>query len=64
MAETTGRLLRLLSLLQARPAWPGHELAQRLEVTETRIADQHQPSLCATANTLRNGSTVPNRCSG
>jgi len=37
MAETTGRLLRLLSLLQARPAWPGHELAQRLEVTDRTL---------------------------
>lgn len=33
MAETTGRLLRLLSLLQARPGWSGEDLAQRLEVT-------------------------------
>jgi predicted DNA-binding transcriptional regulator YafY len=33
MAETTGRLLDLLSLLQARRRWSGPELADRLEVT-------------------------------
>ena len=31
--ETSARLLRLLSLLQARPEWPGADLASRLEVT-------------------------------
>ena len=31
--DTTSRLLRLLSLLQARPTWAGPELAQRLGVT-------------------------------
>lgn len=33
MLETSGRLLRLLSLLQARRDWPGPELAARLGVT-------------------------------
>jgi predicted DNA-binding transcriptional regulator YafY len=33
MTETSGRLLRLLSLLQARRDWPGQELAHRLEVS-------------------------------
>ena len=33
MLDTSARLLRLLSLLQARPDWPGPELAGRLEVT-------------------------------
>ncbi|HET6357182.1 YafY family protein [Streptomyces sp.] len=34
MAETTSsRLLTLLSLLQARRDWPGHELADRLDVS-------------------------------
>lgn len=33
MAHRTSRLLRLLSLLQARRDWPGPELAARLEVT-------------------------------
>jgi predicted DNA-binding transcriptional regulator YafY len=33
MMETSARLLRLLSLLQARPEWPGPDLAARLEVT-------------------------------
>ncbi|MGC5010571.1 helix-turn-helix transcriptional regulator [Streptosporangium sp. DT93] len=33
MADTTGRVLRLLSLLQARREWPGPELAGRLEVS-------------------------------
>ncbi len=31
--ETSARLLRLLSLLQARPEWPGAQLADRLGVT-------------------------------
>jgi len=31
--ETSARLLRLLSLLQARRYWPGPELAERLDVT-------------------------------
>jgi predicted DNA-binding transcriptional regulator YafY len=35
--ETTGRMLRLLSYLQARPSWSGRELAQRLEVTERTL---------------------------
>jgi predicted DNA-binding transcriptional regulator YafY len=30
--ETSARLLRLLSVLQARRDWPGAELAERLEV--------------------------------
>src|ERR1700733_2003185 len=33
MRETSARLLRLLSLLQARPDWAGPELARRLEIT-------------------------------
>ena len=33
MLETSARLLRLLSLLQARRFWSGSELAERLEVT-------------------------------
>ncbi len=33
MLETSVRLLRLLALLQSRRAWPGRELAERLEVT-------------------------------
>ncbi|HEX7099248.1 MAG TPA: YafY family protein [Acidimicrobiia bacterium] len=37
MSETTGRLLRLLSLLQARRAWSGDELARRLEVTDRTL---------------------------
>jgi len=31
--ETSARLLRLLSVLQSRPEWPGAELAARVEVT-------------------------------
>ncbi len=37
MLETSGRLLRLLSLLQARPYWPGDELADRLGVTTRTV---------------------------
>ncbi len=33
MVETSARLLRLLSLLQVKPDWPGAELAARLDVT-------------------------------
>jgi predicted DNA-binding transcriptional regulator YafY len=33
MADTTARVLRLLSLLQAHREWPGPELAERLEVS-------------------------------
>jgi predicted DNA-binding transcriptional regulator YafY len=37
MLETSARLLRLLSLLQARPRWTGRELAERLEVTTRTV---------------------------
>lgn len=33
MLETSGRLLRLLALLQSRPEWSGADLADRLRVT-------------------------------
>lgn len=37
MSDTTGRALRLLSLLQSRPVWTGPELAARLGVTTRSI---------------------------
>lgn len=37
MLETSVRLLRLLSLLQARPDWSGAELADRLAVTTRTV---------------------------
>src|SRR5256885_12963589 len=37
MSETSSRLLELLSLLQGRRAWPGSELADRLEVSGRTI---------------------------
>jgi predicted DNA-binding transcriptional regulator YafY len=37
MLETSARLLRVLSLLQARPDWTGRELAERLEVTTRTV---------------------------
>lgn len=37
MSESAARLLRLLTLLQARSQWTGDELAQRLEVTERTL---------------------------
>lgn len=37
MAETTHRVLRLLSLFEARSTWTGPELAERLGVTERTI---------------------------
>src|SRR4051794_34878042 len=37
MAETSGRLLALLSLLQTPREWPGSELARRLGVTTRTV---------------------------
>src|SRR5256884_2809951 len=37
MTQTSSRLLKLLSLLQARRDWPGNELAERLEVSGRTI---------------------------
>ncbi len=37
MSGTSGRLLSLLSLLQARRDWPGQLLADRLEVSERTV---------------------------
>lgn len=37
MRETSSRLLSLLALMQSRPAWPGSELAERLEVSTRTI---------------------------
>lgn len=37
MLQTSARLLRLLSLLQARGFWSGGELARRLEITERTV---------------------------
>lgn len=37
MADTTGRALRLLSLLQSRPLWTGPQLSERLGVTTRSI---------------------------
>ncbi|MFC7625356.1 helix-turn-helix transcriptional regulator [Microlunatus sp. GCM10028923] len=37
MADTAGRLLALLGLLQTRPDWTGPELARRLKVSERTV---------------------------
>lgn len=37
MAETTGRVLQLLGLLQSRRVWSGDELAERLGVTNRSV---------------------------
>lgn len=37
MGDTPGRMLELLSLFQARPAWTGAELADRLGTTERTV---------------------------
>jgi predicted DNA-binding transcriptional regulator YafY len=37
MLQTSARLLRLLTLLQARRAWTGRELTERLEVTDRTL---------------------------
>jgi predicted DNA-binding transcriptional regulator YafY len=42
MLETSVRLLRLLSLLQARPDWSGAELAERLQVTTRTVRNDIQ----------------------
>jgi biotin operon repressor len=35
--STSGRLLRLVSLLSTRPSWTNGELAERMEVTERTV---------------------------
>jgi predicted DNA-binding transcriptional regulator YafY len=42
MSETSGRLLRLLSLLQTPREWPGPELADRLGVTQRTVRNDVQ----------------------
>jgi hypothetical protein len=42
MLETSARLLRLLSLLQARRDWTGAELANRLGVTSRAEASSQE----------------------
>lgn len=37
MLTTSARLLQILSLLQARPSWPGRALAERLEVSTRTV---------------------------
>ena len=37
MLNTSARLLRLLTLLESRREWPGHDLAQRLEVSSRTV---------------------------
>jgi predicted DNA-binding transcriptional regulator YafY len=37
MSNTTGRMLRLISLLQTHRSWPGGELAGRLEVSQRTL---------------------------
>ena len=37
MAETTGRVLQLLGLLQSRRVWSGDQLAERLGVTTRSV---------------------------
>src|SRR6186713_2900558 len=37
MSNTSGRMLRLLSLLQTHRFWPGSELADRLDVSERTL---------------------------
>jgi predicted DNA-binding transcriptional regulator YafY len=43
MLDTSARLLRLLSLLQARRDWTGAELADRLGVTTRTIRNDVDP---------------------
>ena len=70
MTETSGRLLQLLSLLQARRDWPGAELADRLgvsgrtirrDVERLRRLGYHVDSLTGPAGgyQLRAGTAIP-----
>src|ERR1043166_2785741 len=43
MANTSSRMLRLLSLLQTHRYWPGAELAERLEVSERTLRRDDEP---------------------
>jgi transcriptional antiterminator len=55
MLETSVRLLRLLSLLQARPDWAGADLAERLGVTIRTVRDAVR---AATDTVASRGPTV------
>ena len=44
MANTSARMLRLLSLLQTHRYWPGGELADRLEVSPRTAAPRRRPA--------------------
>jgi predicted DNA-binding transcriptional regulator YafY len=70
MLDTSARLLKLLSILQGRPDWTGHELAERLGVTErtlrrdvVRLRDLGYPVQAtpgaAGGYRLRAGATLP-----
>src|SRR5947208_2385164 len=70
MLDTAARLLRLLSILQARPEWTGPELAARLDVTVrtlrrdvSRLRDLGYPVRATRGITggyrLAAGSTLP-----
>ena len=70
MLDTSARLLRLLSILQARPEWTGPELAARLDVTVrtlrrdvSRLRDLGYPVRATRGITggyrLAAGSTLP-----
>jgi predicted DNA-binding transcriptional regulator YafY len=70
MLDTSARLLRLLAILPARPAWTGSELAGRLDVTVrtlrrdmTRLRDLGYPVVAtpgvAGGYRLTAGSTLP-----
>jgi predicted DNA-binding transcriptional regulator YafY len=58
MANPSGRMLRLLSLLQTHRYWPGGELAARLEVSE-RTLRRDIDRLRELGYQLRSGAAMP-----
>jgi len=55
VADTSGRILRLLSLLSARVEWSGAELAQRLRVSARTLRRDVETLLSAYDLTCRSG---------
>ena len=63
MESPAARLLKLLSLLQTRPAWTADELAERMERHHPHRAARRRPS-CASSATRSTPSPVPTAATG
>jgi predicted DNA-binding transcriptional regulator YafY len=57
--ETSARLLRELALLQARPDWPGPDLAARLGVSPRTLTVAHPQADGGSACILHTGAESP-----